>query len=293
MTEEHAEDKKWLISETNDGCLLYKRLCIGTKFLLKPLREACDPKVTDECNLPVVHATSWERLDSILASGEVGLYHCKIFEEDLCYLFYGRLAFRLEPEDSHPDQTTQAPIVFVFKDSGLRNVKRVLPFDSGGYNAMFRERLPFLEDIDEFDLEDIDHADGLVNLFWKSREAYFFFDYKEGMNPENDFLDTAQKAAYYSLLQKRNVDIKVDDRRGSIEVASDQAVPVNADTLVGVIAPISSMKNRRLVELQKNGVDVRGYLYFGESAIELTAQLRRDVYALLCDKGLLKPGYGE
>jgi hypothetical protein len=260
--------------------------------LLRPLYEACQERTTEEGNMPFVHATGWHRLDPILASGNLGVFHCPVFKENLCYLFYGRLAFRLEPNDSIPDQISQAPIILVFKPTSMPVIRRVLPFDSGGYISMFRQAMPVENNLDELNLSDIDHADALLDLYWKSREAYFFFDYASGLFPEAQFQSNFATANYFSLLQKRNVDKNVDDRRGSIELSADQPVPVTSETLVGIIVPFNSLRNKRLVELAKNGVAVKGYPYFGESAIELTTLLRHEVYKLFCEMQLLKPGYG-
>lgn len=242
--------------------------------------------------MPLVHATGWQRLDPILASSSLGVFHCPVFQEDLCYFFYGRLAFRLEPNDSIPDQISQAPIVLIFKPSSIEDLRRVLPFDSAGYVSMFQQALPIASDLDELNLCDMEHADALVNLYWKSREAYFFFDYTSGLFSEDAFQATFATANYFALLQKRNVDKRVDDRRGSIELSAATPVPVNPESLIGIVVPFKALGNPRLIELAKNGVSVRGYPYFGESAVELTTQLRLEVYKLLCEKGLLKSGYG-
>jgi hypothetical protein len=84
--------------------------------------------------LPFYHTCRGETFRTIASSGSVAATHCKEFQENLLYLFYGRPAYRIAGEKTTLD-LGQFPVCFILKRDSVRNVKRIFPFDTGAFLA--------------------------------------------------------------------------------------------------------------------------------------------------------------
>lgn len=79
--------------------------------------------------LPVSHVSIARWFDSIAKSGYLEPRFCKLFGEDLVYLFYGGVFYR--PNNKPTQNVSELPIAFVFSPRVLAQIARFYPFDTG------------------------------------------------------------------------------------------------------------------------------------------------------------------
>lgn len=128
----------------------------------------------------------------------------------------------------------------------------------------------------DFELSGLQEAEQTVLLFWSTKESYFWF-HTENIVPVGS-LDAADPYAgmYHGLLQ---LDAQADDRRGTIEISSGEAVDVNAKSLLGLVVCHQLLARPEIALLA--GVLVRSYSFHGGRAVEYFSEIRNIVEAML------------
>jgi hypothetical protein len=97
----------------------------GIEHLLGALSDDAPPPRS----LPLAHLTFARWFQSIVGRRALVPRQCRVFEEDLLYLFYGSSFFR--PPAGVTSDATQAPVSFVFHPAVVSEVARFYPFDTG------------------------------------------------------------------------------------------------------------------------------------------------------------------
>lgn len=130
--------------------------------------------------LPSVHSTSSFHARSILTSGTLMPTPCRTFKVEYLYLFYGRAAYRPDPETGAVRDAQFKPTAFIFDtESIIHKLKRLFPTDSGGFSRVNGPHSNhFYKDVQIRDLElppDIVNAKRLIRVFYKTNQRYLDF----------------------------------------------------------------------------------------------------------------------
>jgi hypothetical protein len=190
-------------------------------------------------SLPWVHSTSATNLFKIIEDEKLLALNCNVFKgEKLCYLFMGRPAYKLTPNENPSDW--QLPVVFVVRFSKPPPLKRVFPFDSGAFKNRLLPGYISAFGIDGFNLAGDPNLVGrLVSFYFKTpsryvaRKAVGDDELKEDHNLD---MRHAQILALGRLYREGSTS-NLDDRAAAIEVQLADDVKLAADNLLGVVVP--------------------------------------------------------
>lgn len=97
--------------------------------LLESTTDALPRPSTRLPDFPVAHLSFAAAFSQIVANRALKTERCRVFREQILYLFYGALAYRTR-NGSTRDQR-KAPIAFLFRPSVLSKRVRYYPFDTG------------------------------------------------------------------------------------------------------------------------------------------------------------------
>jgi len=187
-----------------------------------------------EANLPLTHITDAYSLRDIVDTGELGPQPCRVFEEPLVYLFYGRPAYRVAAQLESTGLDAYWPICFVMRREAVVP-KRIYPFDSGAFHhGRFSDFMHGSMIKEDFELDIDPSTPGrLLNLFWPNAASYF--DNRRPLEPEFDPFDFEAKA-YSELVRARGANAPFDERHSAIEIQTEQPLEL-AGNLLAVILP--------------------------------------------------------
>lgn len=183
--------------------------------------------------LPFTHVTDAYMFRQIMAEERLAPSTCRIFDEQLLYLFYGRPAYRAAAEAESNGLDSYWPVCFVLRPEAVKP-KRIFPFDTGAFHfgrfAAFMDHRMIKED---FELTlGLDAPARVVQLFWRHNRAYFENEGHVGFDPEPmDF-----EAKCYIELIKSRARGPFDERNSAIEVQTDVPIPLE-NNIIAVILP--------------------------------------------------------
>ena len=186
--------------------------------------------------MPLTHITRGVIADDILRSGQISPSPCRVFEQPLAYLFYGRPAYRIG--DNGVTKTESfCPFCFLFKPQIVEGAEAIHAFDTGAFAArMYSNVLPHEMSENDFRLNSVAAANQLISATFGSQETYFDGDTRViGKKPPAIRPHDFHAKAYMDLVLApgRN---EPDDRVYSIEVVFTEPVPLNG-ALIGIVLP--------------------------------------------------------
>lgn len=194
--------------------------------------------------LPLVHTSRCEYLDSVASASTLNPRRCDVYKEHLIYLFYGRPAYRSVKGWSPGDSPTLCPVCFVFKPNAIsKSVKRVVICDSGAVAKNLFD--PELTSADLADLEldpRIESARKASHLFFKTNRDYFLGKVLTG----KVLPDRSIERRFYSLLLRPGP-ADFDDRKSAIEVQIDKVIDLT-DQLLFVVLPNEFLEEKSIRE---------------------------------------------
>jgi hypothetical protein len=209
--------------------------------------------------LPLVHSASAYDIKRIIASGRVLPHPCDVFKgERLSYFFYGRPAYKrvLKAQIS---KFWELPSVLVFKYDVV-NVKRAFPFDTGAFKRYpdFIRLMPR----EEFDLgvaSDAPHK--IVGAFFVNSERYMRLNPRDKRDFTSRFdvgVDDEEVQALQELFVTYSE--KVDDRRATIELQSEDGLELRRGELLAVVFPEEYVESEKFMKsLRALGADPLPY----------------------------------
>jgi hypothetical protein len=130
--------------------------------------------------LPAGHLTEARNLDTIATLKHLTPWPCKVFKEDLLYVFYGGLFYRRSAVPT--SNAAFLPVGFVFQPLILQLVDRYYPFDTGAaqskkYGADWHTKLrPFKKMFRVNGGGDYRTPAGLVYHLFGTNDAYLYGD---------------------------------------------------------------------------------------------------------------------
>lgn len=178
-------------------------------------------------SLPVTHLSIARWFDAIVAKGGLAPMACKVFKEDLVYLFYGGAFYR--SANHATENASELPIAFVFSPRVLSKVRRYFPFDTGAV-ASGRVGLDWQKRLqpwpDGFNVPGPDHQAPakIVYHLYGSNERYLEGEADPTCSKKPDPLP-ALHAFLSADLSKEDI----DHRQRKIECQADSAISLDAE----------------------------------------------------------------
>ena len=251
-----------------------------------PMPEALQGVDDDGPTLPATHATTTLVFDSVLSGLELLPKLCPIFQKQLVYFFYGRMAYRVADDGEADDADALAPVVLVVRSETLDDVRAVYPFDTGGF-SIYQTAIAKGAELNKFELGDIATARRLINCYWNSPNSYFWFHTAQ-LNPTPPIQPHQLYAAMYGNLLRAKGVRGADDRRGTIEISTSSAIKVNRDNLVGMVVPNFFADNPRVRALGAPPVIMVTYPWHGGAVGGYYRKVQDKVFEILVEAKFLQ-----
>ncbi|MEO8403284.1 MAG: hypothetical protein ABI480_01760 [Chitinophagaceae bacterium] len=182
--------------------------------------------------LPFFHCCEAFHLQDIMDSGKLSPLPCKVYGEDLLYLFYGKPAYK-SSELSNSRLTFMMPICFIINNNAVSTIKRAVAFDSGAFDLYS----PFLHKNmtrEQFLVSPTkDALNKMVHYFFNGNDPYFTGDAQKNLDYDHIHF---QVEGYHSIITGVHKTIE-DDRKGSLEVQLDYPIALNEANIEAIILP--------------------------------------------------------
>jgi hypothetical protein len=176
--------------------------------------------------LPLVHTTDVYRLTNVLEDGRLEPRECDVFKgEPLLYFFYGRPSYRVNTNEGATALDHYLPVCLLFKSNSVSPIKRIFPFDSGGFhNALYADAFHKDMKLDDFGLEpDIDTPGRVISLFFETPDAYL-----RARSAPSVALDASElEAKSYLALIGQRLSNTMDNRVSGIELQFEGPLSIN------------------------------------------------------------------
>lgn len=181
----------------------------------------------------------------ILKSGTLTTKLCDVFKEPLIYLFYGRPAYKIDFNNGNMrGDSLCCPISIILKPNSHIKIKRIYPFDSGGFQKRYQSIIPKTIERDEFRL---DHSTELVRkhieLFFKTNGNYFHGN--STFNQPITFTNTCIQT--YVNIINTNGQTPFDDRVYTVEYQVDENIDLSKNILA-LAAPSKAFEDSEINE---------------------------------------------
>ncbi|HEY2123779.1 MAG TPA: hypothetical protein VGH07_09315 [Chthoniobacterales bacterium] len=243
---------------------------------------AFPPKVAGPL-LPLAHVTDFGRFLTILREGQFDPpIKCGVYDEYLIYTFSGRPDYRLRDDGYTYSDVVYAPVCLLLRP--LRTpVKRILPFDSGGFDRYGKAMHPSWTRAD-FELNGTPDAPMYITgTFFEKNSNYFDRKALPGLK----FKNSAEKLRLFYQLITNQLPAVFDQRCSAIEVQLSAPVSLK-DTLIAVALPSSALDEETAADITAIGALVLPYPFempFRPGNFFLS--IRSAVRAYFQDSGLL------
>jgi len=252
-----------------------------------PLGDLADAHREMHDVLPAVHSSTCAIFRDIVRGEKLVTRHCKVFNEPLIYLFYGRPAYRSRLGATPSTDIDYYPVCFVFKSDRLpRSFARAFPFDSGAAKSDVFDPDIKSVDADSFQLNaTFECLRRFTNLYFESNGKYFVGEARIGLVLPDD---PHQAQQYYNFVTD-NSPKRYDDRRSVIEVQYRDDL-ILRDTLWAVILPSAMASDARIRETIAGRWGALPLPYSairGASPVEFVAAVREVYMSLLRLGGFL------
>lgn len=192
--------------------------------------------------LPVLHTTNSRTFRELLLAGSLRPQKCKVFSDEILYLFYGRPAYRTASGRVGFMAKFAAPVVFIFRpEVTSKKLREVYLFDTGAFErGMYSSFFDKNHSLGSLSMGDeIDSASRMVNAFYSSNEDYL--RNISSKNPEIHPFDFTADGVY-SIINSTQFESPDssnlrDERATSIEVQVIDEINLEGDDFLGIIVP--------------------------------------------------------
>ncbi len=242
-----------------------------------------DGIVPQNARLPLVHGTSGKNGQSILNARKITKRHCKVFDKELVYLFYGRPAYVPNLGAESSAQSSFMPFFFVLDPEKVKT-DIAYPFDSGAFvNGFYGEMIAEEFQVNDFKIpNDVDTLRMFVTRFFQSNENYYVreFDAHPTVKRANLIEDC------YRNLVCSNHQTSVDDRSATIELQTSDSIDIKPDNVVAVVLS-SIYRGSRIEKIIRETLDADTVYYRVRhgNPKEFVAAAKERVFDYLQDKG--------
>jgi hypothetical protein len=237
--------------------------------------------------LPLAHNCTGQSFKSILSTNKLEAQPCTVYTgEDLVYFFYGRPAYRVEPNRKANSHYDCFPVAIVVQPDVIATAKRVAPFDTGAFHkSMFSDFIQTTMKCDDFLVTPtIDSAAKIISAFYGNNKAYLL-DKKLSVPASSS---PGEAHCYYSMGANTD-ETEYDERRNSIEIQTDNAVNLVPGAVKLVVLPGSWLDDKVIAEKLVKGwkAQVQTYFTLHSRPIEYIGAIREHVYSFYKNEGIL------
>lgn len=182
------------------------------------------------------HGTDAYTLKKIITAGAFKPEKCPVFNyEELTYFFYGRPAYK-NGEPNGIGSTAKGPVMLLMDNSVVKAAKRIFPFDTGAFadNRYARWMHPKMKK-EDFEITSLsDAANKHVEAFFEKNKNYL--DCLPGIsrNLRGEF---EAEVINQMLVDRTSTRNDSDDRRITVEMMTDAALPFTKQYLKAIIGP--------------------------------------------------------
>ncbi|WP_223565113.1 GcrA family cell cycle regulator [Agrobacterium tumefaciens] len=188
-----------------------------------------------QASLPLFHTTESVVVRDIAGAMEISTTHCDVYDEELVYFFYGRPGYRPSTSKLMTNHIEYYPVVLVITPDAVKSIRRMLPFDSGGYHTGRFEDFhhPKMKKEAFHIPPPIGNLESVISFFFGSSDQYVRAAGRTDLTPPPTKFELSTFYRMVHGVQKS----QSDDRRLTCEVQSDAPFPLNGENVIAVIAP--------------------------------------------------------
>jgi hypothetical protein len=252
--------------------------------------------------LPLIHITDGLGFRDIINSNSLQPGRCKVFQEDLLYLSYGRPVFRVNSQVGSNKQGHNFPVCIILETNSIEYATRIFPFDSGAFDGeLFQNFMHKKFKIGDFALDpnpSYPNCDGkvpisivapkIVEVFYENNTKYYKnTEYRKSLKFDNDELCFEAKS-YYSLIKSEEQQL-FDDRRSTIEIQTDNAILLSPDIVSAVVLP-GPFLDAKIVEntiFRKWHAEALNYTQFNDKPSAFIPVIRDIIGRFFIEKGFI------
>lgn len=232
--------------------------------------------------LPASHLRDARDLGPVLDAGELPLWHCNVFDEDLVYLFYGGVFYR---RFAMPTKNAALlPIAFLFAPCVLKSVERYYPFDTGAaekrlYGPPWNEKLAPFKSRFRVDARGEDSAAArMVYHSFRTNHGYLFEDPQAGAKQLPDPFPLL-----HDFLSADLTDRGVNQRYRRIEAHSKVPIPLAHLIWVGYPSHVERQIKRLVAQLAHPPLEYRYKAFPAAPPNEIAAILQQRAHDEMID----------
>lgn len=229
--------------------------------------------------LPFMHSCEGYNGKKIIEGNELQATHCKVFDEELLYFFYGKPSYPVgEKNENKRTDDLYCPVCFVV-DPKKVSIFRIFPFDSGAFEG--KRYMDFLHrgmKIEDFELENsIDSILAYISVVFDNNKNYI---YGISCKHESDYIEID---SFLNLLNAKGA-FDIDERANTVEIISKENINIK-DVVECIILPKSLMKRNEIYEfIVNNNIQYKTYnvrrltppMRYNETVFELAMEYLRE-----------------
>lgn len=204
--------------------------------------------------LPFLHSCEGYNGKKIIESNELKASHCKVFDKDLLYFFYGKPSYPVgEKNETKRTDDLYCPVCFIVNPKKVP-IYRVFPFDSGAFDEnRYKDFLHRDMKIEDFELENnVDAILSYITTIFKNNKNYI-----DGVacKKESDYLEIE---SFLNLLNAKGA-FDIDERANTVEIISKESVSIK-DVVECIILPESLMERKEVFKyINNNNIRYKTY----------------------------------
>lgn len=191
--------------------------------------------------LSAMHSCEGFDCESIVEDRQLKPTLCKVFNENLLYLFYGKPSYPIGEKKENRTDDLYCPVCFLV-DVNKINIKKVFPFDSGAYmGGMYDGFIHRHMKIDCFEIQNTCQAIGAyISVFFGNNDNYISGLARQYQSDESHI---------NALLNMLNAvgSLKIDERANTIEIITNSPIDIT-NSVQGIILPRSLMRKEKIVK---------------------------------------------
>lgn len=200
--------------------------------------------------LPLTHVTTMFGFRTIMTGMTLEPKECRVFNENLLYLFYGRPSYRAT-QVAGSELNWNLPIGFILNPDAVSTIKRIFPFDSGAFaNGLYGETFHAESEMSSFRLTPKIISTARYTSAFYSGNAHYYRG-KSDINLDlGNFDFELQGLSYLSKrpgMQTPNGKSTADERASTVEIQTAESLTIK-DTLMALIVPESLMADTAFMD---------------------------------------------
>lgn len=207
---------------------------MGSSVPRQRLRKLINSQRSAKPLLPFVHTTDVYRFANVLDDGRLEPRECPVFDkEPLLYFFYGRPSYRANSNEAPTALDHYLPVCLLFNGSAISPIKRVFPFDSGGFHdQLYADAFHKDMQLGDFGLEpNIDTPGRVISLFFETPDAYL-----RARAVSAAALDSSElEAKSYLALISQRLSNTMDNRVSGIEIQFEGPINIMGAVTAAVL----------------------------------------------------------